>query len=347
MIQVPIDTAGDLVNTGRDATQAIQDVIDAGGTLPAGTLTFTGQLRLSASCGLIGQGPNRTLLYYTGPPTPDGCVRVVQQSWGFRCDNLTIQNVADDKQGTGLRMGADPAGGAGLQCGDTVVKNLWVKGFGIGVHLGDMAKHSAVGEMTFHNLVVTGCDVGVQLEDWNTLTSHFQTVGLSSNRVGMKTLGAGNVHIDTGSASYNTDCFFECGGGGIFTIRGVRCEGSGYFLTTPTQTSRTIVTVDACNTIDSRRADGVVILGRWGASITVRDSWLDGSVRFEGLPPEPGAGIGFVRLDNVCTRQPKILTGANFQYDMGTCWVLNANHQAIKMIPAARGAIKSEGSVPK
>lgn len=343
LVPVPVETVSDLVNTGRDATVAIQTVIDAGGTLPAGSLTFGSQLRITNSRGLVGMGPNRTLLYYTGPSNPDGAVRVVQQSWGFACDNLTLQNVADDRKGTGLRMGADAAGGAGLQCGDTVVRNLWVKGFGIGVHLGDMDRHSAVGEMTFHNLVVTGCDVGFLAADWNTLTIHLQTVGLSLNRVGLKTVGAGNLHIDTGSASYNTDTFFECGGGGLFSIRGVRCEGSGYFLTTPTQTSRTVVTVDCCQAIDSRRDDKVSILGRWGASITVRDSWLDGLVNFDGLPAGPG--IGYVRLENVCTRQPSILTGQNVVYDVANCWRLNADHQAEARIGPARGESKNGQTV--
>jgi hypothetical protein len=126
-------------------------------------------------------------------------------------------------------------------------------------------------------------------------------------------------------------------------------EGSGPLLVQGFTLARTAITIDTCETSATTRADGVDVLVKAGASLSMRGGTYSGHVQYEGVAPaEPSYGYGSITLDGVGTRD-KVLIAATgktqCRYSIRDCCLLNADNEVRARVDAA-GTIGTTSRIP-
>lgn len=338
-----------------DSTALLQSCVDRGQTIPEGTYPFAGQVVVPWGRSLVGAGPTRCVLQYTGPPRPDGCLSIPAGSWGYTLRGFALVDPAKRKAGCGIRGGATPQQ-FGTQSGFARIDDLWVDGFAFGLRFGDKALNTSSSELTVTNLRLSDCDVGCRLETWNTLDVTFLQIGLAGCRVGIETDQAGCVHILGGSASNVSETVWSITGAGTYSIRNLRTEncgsdnkpGVGALLTQNFALPRFSVTVDSCETNGATRKDRVDVLLKGGGSLAMRGGTYVGHVGYEGFGTEPKEGYGSINLDGVGCRDKVLLTSAGktqARYTIRGCDLLDANNQILTRVDAA-GVLGTTARIP-
>ncbi len=328
-------------NATADKTELLQRHIDEGWPVPPGDYPFSGQLVLRWRS-LVGAGPQLTRLLYTGPPRPDGCVRVAAGNYGYTLEGFDLTNVHPTGQRKGVGISAGQSGGAGSESGSAVWERVWVHGFETGVSLGTVAG-SATSEVVFTRCDVKQCRTAIRATAWNTLNLTLISPGFSHCDEGLIVDQGGCVHVLGGTASYITGDVFRLAPGGVNSIRGFRAETSGRLLNLCFTTARAVCSVEGCLVEGPTNTDGIDILFRRGGSLAVRDTLLRGYVRYEdtdetGFP----VGLGSLKLDNVSTTYSKLFDGKRGQkvfHEVENCALLDADNQVRKRVSARRAAI--------
>ena len=217
--------------TGRtDSTVAIQAALDdaighgvgnnrgspanlgVGKFLISDTLVIPRSSAQYGSVSLVGHTPWTTQLHYAGPA--DGRPAILaDRQFMFHLGNFTLSR---PPAGRGTSIGLlfnDSSGALGTQVISGFIYPMLVAGFNRGVVLGPdggSTYKAAVSEFVFQKLLLRNCDIGMFLQDYNTLNIQVQFIDLTNNGVGLKTGVAGQVFVGSGAGSLNsvTDFWF-------------------------------------------------------------------------------------------------------------------------------------------
>ncbi len=331
-----------------DRTGYLQQCIDSDQAIPPGTWAFADRLVIGSGKKLVGEGPNRTKLLYTGWPHDEGAIIVPPDSWAYSLCGFMLSNYTTNRPGCGIRGGATDTGQFGTQSGFALIDDVWVDGFGYGLRFGDKTFNTSSSEITMANLHVENCDVGCRIETQNSLDYTFVQLGIASCRIGLETDQAGMIHILGGSASNVLECVWSLNGAGVFSLRNLRVENSGYLLSQGFALPRFSITIDSCETSGGTRKDGVDVSVRGGAALQMKGGTYYGHVQYEGSVGEPPQGYGSISLDSVGTRDKTLLTSPNTtkcRYTIRDCAMLDSNGQVLSWVNGA-GTIGTATRIP-
>jgi hypothetical protein len=338
-----------LANTSTDATAALQAAIDAGQAVPPGTYQFSAPISVPLGKSLTGSGPTRTRLTYVGPPTDAGAVQIPAGAWAYSLRGFILFDPNKTKRGTGIRAGATDTGQFGTQSGFARIDDVWVDGFQYGLRFGDRALNTSSSEITATNLRVSECDVGVRIETPNSLDYTFLQFGAGDCRIGIESDMAGCVHVVGGSCTRVTESVLSITGAGVYSVRGLRTEESGYLLVQGMTLPRSSITLESCETNGNTRADKVDVLVKGGSEVHVRGGTYDGTFQYEGVLGEPPWGYGGIYLDGVACRQAYILSArgrSTGRWSIRNCRLLDAAGQVRRVLGDTSGQWMNEQRVP-
>jgi hypothetical protein len=323
-----------------DRTAELQRLIDAGDPIPPGNYRFSGQLVLRWRS-LVGAGPQRTILLYTGAPRSDGCIKIAAGSWGYELRGFDLTNEGE-KKGVGIGAGiSDNQGQLGNQSGGADWNRVWVHGFETGVKLGD-ADGRAVSEMTFTNVQVKKCKTAITATAYNTLNLIFVCPSFETCDSGLVCEQAGSVHILGGAASAVKGTVFTFQPGGAYSVRGFRAETSGRLADVGGPAATTSCVIESCQTSGMVRTDGVDVAFKGGAALTVRDSILEGKVAYAGVSETKApVGYGSFVAENVRTRAPVLLEGtrSRLRIDVRNSALLDQGGQVVKRVEVKQAVL--------
>jgi hypothetical protein len=272
---------GDGVNDDAASIQAaINAALQTNGVVwfPAGNYNVGTTLLLGDGnqngVSLAGAGAYGTVLRWVGPI--DGTLLKVDRATFYRISGLNFLNVMS--KGTTQGIWVKAAIGTGTRSNGAVYENVLIDGFGTGFRGGDHSVSQACSEYLFVGLQVQNCDVGISLEDSNTLDFVFHMLGIASNGIGLTNkMGAGSVHVYGGSASGQTTTDFYTTGGVNFAVENFRSETANRFLQAGCGGPSTIL-VKSCWLSQSSNADDVVIDVANNFFLTVASSVVLGKI---------------------------------------------------------------------
>lgn len=112
------------------------------------------------------------------------------------------------------------------------IEHLSVSGFDVGIRVGWKSFVTppiqiAASEWTFNSVKVSNCNIGVLLEDFNTLDNNFLDLSMSANKVGVQCINGGGETRIVGGSSSQQGCDFQFASGGQFSLRNFRSENVG------------------------------------------------------------------------------------------------------------------------
>jgi hypothetical protein len=112
------------------------------------------------------------------------------------------------------------------------------------LRFGDKKLNSSSSEVTATNLHLSECDVGCRIETPNSLDFTFVQLGATDCRVALESDMAGCVHIVGGSMTKVSEAVWSLNGAGVYSIRNLRTEHTGYLVVQGFSQSRFSITID-------------------------------------------------------------------------------------------------------
>ncbi len=329
----------DLAGTDSDATAAIQAAIDAGTAIPPGVFRIESPLTIAGGNRLVGAGPNLTVLEDHGSDQANGIIRIPNGSHGYRIDGIQLAKAGTTKTGVGIREGY--VGTGGNQSSASLWQQVWVIGYDVGYYSGDSGTGQASSEGVYMGCKFGECNTGVKLEAFNTFCLTFINVGLSLCGIGIQTNETGCTTVVGGSAS-NTDLVFDVGTD--FTVRDYRAEACAMFLSHGNNPATQAILIDHCRLTANPTSDKVEVELFAGACATIRDTLMDGYVKYSVGGDDIDPGYGTIVLDRVQTKYEKLLQGVGggrCRYETRGCTLVDENFITLSRVPNYRRLLRN------
>lgn len=305
----------------------LRDAVAAGTPIPPGSHFPADPLVIGAR-GLRGAGRNATSLHYTGTAGPEGAVRIPGGTWGCKVEDFFL---GGSMGGCGIRVSA-----TGPTSGLTF-RSLDLHNFDVGLHLGDLTTGGAADTITLEALSVVGCDVAVKLEQWNSLAYVLNNVAMSKCKVGLDTGQAGNIVVNAGGGS-ECDVVYRIRSGASHVLSGCRAETCKLLADVGHGEGSVGATLNECHTHGTANTDGIDVLAREGANVTVIGGVYQGSIGY--APGENAKGYGTVTLIGVRTFAKSLFKcpdGTRVGWSQTNCALLDAAGRVKTRLPNASG----------
>lgn len=223
-----------------DDTPSIQSAIDSlhvanieGGIifLPRGAYKITNTLNLYQTgfitrLSLIGEALDAVEIRWAG--ATDGVAVKVGRNRGMRLNQFTLKNTVAADTTIGIQFTGD-VGGTNNASGS--MEQVRIQSFHQCLVVGDTSSHAA-SEIHYYGVNLNSCDVGVIINDSQTVNHWFYGLGFASNTIGM-TIGSGSpasIFVQGASMSSNGQDFAFSTGNNI-VLDNIRSENAGRFLT--------------------------------------------------------------------------------------------------------------------
>lgn len=290
-----------------DDTAALQAAFDAADAAGGGIVTSGYASHRLYNTVVVGTGSFKTIdfrgrgmlatrLQWYGPTTlPVLRINGLKQ---YIWEGFLVENKVSKGTTVGILIQRDS--GTGSQSGSCAWKNIRVNGFAKGIQIGNVSITQAGSEIVADNLMLESNDIGLQIQDGNSLDFTFSMLSMSSNGIGLQTLSGGVVSVIGGGAAFNTTADFDLQPSTPASISTYRSENSNRFLIGGGGTGGYGVTVSNCSVTAITNVDGFGIrFGGGGGPLVLLGNQLLCKVACSGLPAANVTAIGNAIADTV------------------------------------------------
>lgn len=276
---LPLGAKGDGQTDDTAAIQGALDYVDSmgGGTvfLPKGSYRITSTLVVNTSStfktiNLIGAGMLATQLQWYG--STSGIAIRVNGLKQYIFEGWLLDNKVAVGTTVGVRVLRDT--GTGTQSGSCAWRNIILRGFDKGLHLGNAAGAQATSEYLFDHLKLENNTIGCLIEQSNSLDFVFNMLELGANGTGVQVTSGGVVSVNGGSASGSTAADFDFQPGGSFAIHDFRSETGNRFLIGGNTSAGTPILVSGCTVKAITNGDGYGIRCSSGPIVLIGNDLL-------------------------------------------------------------------------
>jgi len=214
-------------------------------TVAPGRYYFKDTLVLSGLTSLIGEYRDYCVLDFTQLPAGKEALRI-DRVWGYELSNLSIVGNRSNIGVLNSTTVPNANGSYGTCSGSAIWNHVIVYGFRKGIVIGDGTRYIAASENLYNGLVITQCDVGIELNDYNTLDHLFTMLQIGDCGTGMITNGAAYITVVGGSFSSIKGVLFNMSACEASRFTSCRMEESNIFLLCGTTCTVSNHVVEGC-----------------------------------------------------------------------------------------------------
>lgn len=268
----------DGVHNDLAALQACVDACDQTGggsiilgkgvyNLGAGTLKV-GNVNVQHHINIIGVNPLVTQIISTVTGT-DPAIYLNKEKYVY-IQGFYLVQVGSIGNGVGIIMGGD---GSGTQTNGSIVEEIIVDGFNVGIGTSGSPGIGTSSEITFINLQLNRCNTGFNNASFNGLDYTFIQLQMANNGIGINMATSG-LNVFGGSSSNNGDDFI-IGNSGENQIRGFRSE---VVVNTFATIHSTTLTISDCLIQGMANSNTHTAILFTGGQLIIENSYIGGQI---------------------------------------------------------------------